>query len=231
MKRYVLGDPHGSYRGLIQCLERSKFNKQKDELIVLGDVVDGWPESVEVIEELLTIPNMIAIMGNHDYWCYNWLRYGWAPEVWLKQGGDSTYNSYKNQENSDKIRDHHKQKYFDKCHAYYIDEHKNVFVHGGFTDINGLGNERLDTYMWDRSLWDKAKSAKKIQLNIVKNYNKVFIGHTSLGDTLPSKQGGNIWNLDTGGGWEGRLTIMDIETEEYWQSDKCSLLYPEVKGR
>lgn len=226
MKRYVLGDPHGSHRGLLQCLERSGFNKQEDELFVLGDVVDGWPESAEVIEELLSIKHMTAIMGNHDFWCYNWMRFGFQPTDWINQGGLATIQSYISKED---LKDKHAREYFGKAHFYYIDQDQNLFVHGGV--FTGAREDSQNTLMWDRSLWNKAKSAKSTQLNIVKGYNKVFIGHTSLEDTIPSKQGGNVWNLDTGSGWEGRLTIMDIETEEYWQSDKCSLLYPEIKGR
>lgn len=228
IRTLVIGDIHGDYRGLIQVLGLCNFDYEKNRLVVLGDVVDGWPETVLVVEELLKIKDMIPIMGNHDFWFYNWCRFGWAPEIWLRQGGQATYDNYKAQENSDELRDKHREKYFDKCHGYYVDDHRNAFVHGGFADINGLGNDRLDTYMWDRDLWDKAKSAKNIQLNITKKYNNLFIGHTSLGNSLPLKKGGNVWNLDTGGGWEGKLTIMDVETEEYWQSDLVNELYPEI---
>ena len=41
----------------------------------------------------------------------------------------------------------------------------------------------------------------------------------------------NVWNLDTGAGYRGRLTIMDIDSKEYWQSDMAILLYPEERGR
>ena len=41
----------------------------------------------------------------------------------------------------------------------------------------------------------------------------------------------NIWNMDTGGGFEGRLTIMDVDTKEFWQSDDLRTLYPNEKGR
>lgn len=41
----------------------------------------------------------------------------------------------------------------------------------------------------------------------------------------------NIWNMDTGGGWSGKISIMDIDTKEYFQSDYCKELYPEEKGR
>jgi len=34
-----MGDIHGSFKALKQCLQRSKFNYQKDRLIVLGDII------------------------------------------------------------------------------------------------------------------------------------------------------------------------------------------------
>jgi len=33
--------------------------------------------------------------------------------------------------------------------------------------------------------------------------------------------------MDTGAGWSGKLTIMDIDTNEFWQSDVVKDLYPE----
>lgn len=236
-RTFALGDPHGGYKALIQVLELCNFNKKLDHLIVLGDVVDGWPDTVEVIEELLTIKNLYPIMGNHDFWCYNWIRYGWRPAIWLMQGGQATVDSYKSkglEERTDelKILTRHKMKYFDKCNAYYIDDRRNAYVHGGYASVSGLGDDSLDTYMWDRDLWDKAKSAKTTQLNMTKMYNKVFIGHTSMGfGSKPLKMGGNVINCDTGGGWEGALSIINVDTEEVFQSDTVKILYPEILGR
>ena len=42
---------------------------------------------------------------------------------------------------------------------------------------------------------------------------------------------GNIFNLDTGAGWDGKLTIMDIDTLRYWQSDNVKTLYKDERGR
>ncbi|NJN40909.1 MAG: hypothetical protein HC811_00350 [Flammeovirgaceae bacterium] len=44
MRRFVLGDIHGAYRALRQCLERASFSYDEDLLIALGDVSDGWPD-------------------------------------------------------------------------------------------------------------------------------------------------------------------------------------------
>ncbi len=83
-------------------------------------------------------------------------------------------------------------------------------------------------------------------------HKEIYIGHTSTGNwkckrhypeyhipeqkakngiiTVPMNRC-NVWNLDTGGGFEGKLTIMDIDTKQFWQSDFVKELYPEEKGR
>lgn len=37
-REFVIGDIHGAYRALRQCLTRSDFNYDHDHLICLGDV-------------------------------------------------------------------------------------------------------------------------------------------------------------------------------------------------
>lgn len=44
MRTLVMGDIHGGYKALMQCLERSKFDYEKDTLIQLGDICDGWSD-------------------------------------------------------------------------------------------------------------------------------------------------------------------------------------------
>jgi serine/threonine protein phosphatase 1 len=41
----------------------------------------------------------------------------------------------------------------------------------------------------------------------------------------------NVWNLDTGAAFTGALTIMDVNTKEFWQSDPLPSLYTDEKGR
>ena len=38
----------------------------------------------------------------------------------------------------------------------------------------------------------------------------------------------NVWNLDTGAGHDGKLTIMDVDTKQFWQSDAVTALYEPV---
>jgi serine/threonine protein phosphatase 1 len=58
-------------------------------------------------------------------------------------------------------------------------------------------------------------------------YRDIFLGHT------PTKQYNsllpvhfcNVWEIDTGAGWGGKLTIMEVDSKEFWQSDMISDLY------
>ena len=40
MKKFAIGDIHGSDHALLQCLKLSDFDKHEDRLICLGDVCD-----------------------------------------------------------------------------------------------------------------------------------------------------------------------------------------------
>jgi serine/threonine protein phosphatase 1 len=223
MKTFAIGDIHGNLKALKQVLQRSAFDKEVDRLFVLGDVCDGWPDVAECVETLLNIPGMIPIMGNHDEWTRDWLKFGIAPLIWVGQGGEATMNSYKECPGAMVT---HLIEYFDKAHYYYVDENNNAYVHGGWASKEGLGNDRSFHYIWDRAMWTALGVSHHYghSANRTKKYNKVFIGHTALGQTKPEKRC-NCWNLDTGAGYAGKLTMMNVETEEYWQSDSNKALY------
>ena len=85
MKRVlVVGDIHGGLRALIQVMERAGVSAD-DELIFLGDYVDGWSDSAAVIDYLMDLAlkqPCVFIKGNHDAWCEDWLRTGiWATAI------------------------------------------------------------------------------------------------------------------------------------------------------
>jgi serine/threonine protein phosphatase 1 len=67
--------------------------------------------------------------------------------------------------------------------------------------------------------------------HMVTPFNEIFIGHTSTTNWSTDKpmNAVNIHNLDTGAGHEGKLTIMDIHSREFWQSDPVGTLYPEKR--
>jgi serine/threonine protein phosphatase 1 len=69
--------------------------------------------------------------------------------------------------------------------------------------------------------------------NRLKHYSEIYIGHTpttNYGCVEPMNVA-NVWNIDTGAAFKGRLSAMDINTKEVFQSDTLPLLYPDEKGR
>jgi serine/threonine protein phosphatase 1 len=261
MRKLVIGDIHGNYKGLIQALERSGFDYDLDTLISLGDVVDGHSESYEVVEELLKIKNLIAIKGNHDDWFNEWIQTGVSPSNW-GQGQSATALSYIKRDPSyshiteanvyniphllkpEDIPASHVE-FFGSQLSYMLDENNNLFIHGGFNRHLDLKQQPEYVFWWDRDLWSQALSFKatkpgglgigdwKPTFKMHGDFKEVFIGHTStqFWDEDKPMNAANIWNLDTGGGWFGKVSIMEVDTKEYWQSDKASELYPEFKGR
>ena len=62
---------------------------------------------------------------------------------------------------------------------------------------------------------------------------EVFVGHTQtatwdLGVPIIADK---LVMIDTGAGFKGRLTLMDVETKDFWQSDKLSRLYTNETAR
>lgn len=262
MRTLVMGDIHGGYKALVQCLERSKFDYENDTLIQLGDVCDGWSEVYECVNELLKIKNLIAIRGNHDAWFETWIKFRQHPTGWL-QGGDGTLISYcreldkmyttgsngyvTNLLPSD-LPEKHYQFFISRQIPYYIDSNNNLYVHGGLNRHYPIDNtiyNSEDVLMWDRDFWMAALSYGQIEkddhikypnrgkFKINGDFKEVFIGHTSTVNWKTDKpiNAANVWNLDTGCGYNGKCTIMDVDTKEYWQSDILTELYINEKGR
>ncbi|TRW22744.1 serine/threonine protein phosphatase [Flavobacterium zepuense] len=239
-KTLVIGDIHGAYKALLQILERANITPN-DRLIFLGDFVDGWGQSPEVIDHLIRLKsthNCVFIRGNHDDLLLGWLKTGQYSEEWFNHGGRSTMDRY-NAMDDDKKQIH--ILFLESLADYYLDDDNRLFVHAGFTNLNGVRHEYFSRmFYWDRTLWETALSLNP-ELSVedplypkrFTHYKEVFIGHTPvtrIGLTVPVQKA-NIWNVDTGAAFKGPLTIMDADTKEYWQSEPAHELYPEEIGR
>jgi serine/threonine protein phosphatase 1 len=211
MKKFVIGDIHGRIEALKQVLKLSNFDYENDKLIILGDVVDGGYNTYEVIEELLKIKNRIFVIGNHDCWVKDYFYFGYQPEVWTSQGGQNTINSYlKRME----IKQSHKD-FFNTGYYWYCEDNM-LFVHGGFDPMLGVEKTDFGIIIWDRDLIKYAQKHK------IYKWKYVFVGHTTtqmFDNKIEPIWLNNLCMMDTGAGWNGKLTIMDIDTKDYWQSD------------
>lgn len=240
MRTLIIGDIHGAYRALTQVLERASLQPD-DQLIFLGDYVDGWSESAQVIEFLIGLSRTnrcLFIRGNHDTWCEDWLRRNYAHEKWLIHGGKSTVESYGDYEEAKWTRH---LDFFSSMKDYHVDASNNLFIHAGFSSMHGPAQEvYASNYSWDRTLWEMALTMDKRIAKDSRSYpkrlklfNEIFIGHTPtiIYDVETPMHAINVWNVDTGAGFYGKVSLLDLETKEFWQSDSVRTLYPGEKGR
>ncbi len=240
MRTLVMGDLHGAHKALLQCLERSKFDRGSDCLILLGDIADGHDGVCECVDCLLTIPNLIALKGNHDQWLREFIDTAYHPVMWnfgavetarsylraCGKNGKIIYKGqgYKTALNPRDIPESHRQ-LFASLQPYHIDNRNRCYVHAGFDPHREFAGQRESVYYWDRDLWLKAQ-AENGEVRMLTDFTDIFLGHTPTlhwGTDQPM-QAGNIYNLDTGCGSTGRLTIMDADTKQYWQSDLVNKL-------
>ncbi len=237
--KIVIGDIHGALQALEQVIAQTKF-LQSDGFIFLGDYVDGWSQSAQVIDYLLVLEKKcpcIFIKGNHDDWCEQWLVEDLADEEWLQHGGEATVKSYMGYGREQK-EEH--ISFFNRMSFFEIDDKNRLFVHAGFSSMHGPLKEHFQSnFFWDRTLWEVALAARHLNKDITSYpkrlslFKEIFIGHTpttNYGSDLPI-QAANVWNVDTGAAFSGRLTAMDIESKNIWQSDPVQSLYPNEKGR
>ncbi len=153
-------------------------------------------------------------------------------------GGKATIESYKSIDNLTKAKH---IEFFEKLRYFYM-ENNSLFVHAGFTSEYGPEKEFYkSTLIWDRTLWEMAVAIDKtISIDSaffpkrLKLFNEIFVGHTptSRYDVFETMNVLNrIWNIDTGAGLQGSLTILNVTTKEFFQSDRVYTLYPAELGR
>ncbi len=240
MRVLAIGDIHGGLKALIQVLNKIEV-KEEDTLIFVGDYVDGWSESAQVIQFLIELSENIKcvfIKGNHDFWCEEWLKSGEVNPTWYMHGGKETIESY--QGFSEDYKKQHLE-FFEKMLLYYLDDENRLFLHAGFTSMHGVSKEVFETtFYFDRTLWEMALTMDKhiekdsaIYPNRLKHYKEIYIGHTptiNFNCDVPMNAI-NVWNIDTGASFTGKLSSVDVKSKEVFQSDNLPALYPNEMGR
>ncbi len=248
-RTFVLGDLHGAARALDQVLDRSGFDLAADRLISLGDICDGWPEVDRCFDRILDLEHLTVVLGNHDVWAARWMRTGEAIIGWHGEGGEGTVASYARRagreppstpkavrELADTVPAEHIA-LLRSTRSYLIetgdDGRRRLFTHAGWDPDRPP--EEQDEYVlrMGRELWFGAvmrEAREGPDTAPLTDFDEVYIGHTPTDGPEPRRVL-DVWNLDQGAGWDGVLTLMDVETHEYWQSDPVGELYPDAKGR
>ena len=256
-RKFVISDVHGGYRGVEQVFNNAKVDLKNDTVIFLGDSLDGWDEHDKIIDLFLKIKNFIFIMGNHDFIFYQWLKTGHHQFDW-SHGGDAVIRAYERLNNKDynikkkeksagfsttlkptDIPKKHK-KFYELARTHYLDEEGRLFLHAGFHRSYQIKDHfpelSRDTFAWDGHILGDAIRAHRNGSCLEyadKDVKRVFVGHTPVnnyGYEAPFV-GMNLIGMDTGGCFKGKISLMDYEKLQTYQSTELYKLYPNQKGR
>ena len=69
MAHYVVGDVQGCFKELEALMTEIDFDKNKDQLIFAGDLVNRGKDSHKVLEFCINNQKSVsAVLGNHDFY-------------------------------------------------------------------------------------------------------------------------------------------------------------------
>lgn len=234
-RRLVVGDIHGCMKQLMAVLTMASFAPGRDTLHSLGDFCDRGHENLAVIEFLMSLDGLVAIAGNHDMFLMDYLYGENESRHWVERcGGDVTYRQFRALDGTRKadVADW-------LCSwpgAIVADTY--IMVHGGIPagwtldDLLSCQNaarphdstrDRGGDLAWDRLYYTSALAFSRGSANPplapFDTDKTIFVGHTPTNDGLPFFcPHYHLVALDTGCGDGGPVTLMDMDSLEYWQA-------------
>ena len=193
------------------------LNNEFDKFFTQEDVLKGENFEEKII---LAITNMIV---DED------LNLKLILSSWYNQGGRNTLLSYVGRTKEDLIR--HRDFLSQQEPFILLEDEKYLFVHGGFDVRKDIRSTDLDFIRWDRTVF---RNTFRNKFDLLHKYNKVFLGHTTtqeINNELVPLVYNDIYAIDTGAGWDGKLSMIDIDSDKIFSSEKSVYYYPEFTGR
>lgn len=245
---FVIGDLHGEYLVLQSLLAAADFDKSKDRLISVGDLVDRGPDSLRCAE-LLYEPWFHAIAGNHDLMAWAYLvdsRPG--AESWLLNNEWRPWCDHLDQSERASCVSAF-QRLAPALEVRLQDGRLVGLVHGAVSMEDSwesiLGStpcpeKAIDNSALGRAVWSmryahaadqitrdpKAKAVKHVEraafaraLEVPAGLDLVVVGHASPAHAKVPTQLERVLFTDTGcGRSKGRLSMINLDTLEYLQA-------------
>ncbi len=205
-----IGDVHGCYDELMALCSMVGL-QDTDHLYFVGDLINKWPRSLDVVEWVRHRPNTWCVLGNHEYFplvsreeCEIFLWECSQMSEWRKNWICTQY------EKSAEIRDclteaWHRDWLLALPHIIERDEF--ILVHGGLHPDHGIETPReISTLirLVDGQPWYDSYTGTK----------PVIYGHWAA-EGLRIRS--NTIGIDTGCCFGGALTAYCLESGEIWQ--------------
>lgn len=230
MRSIVISDIHGYYLTFKALLNQVSFSPCNDQLILLGDYVDGGPASLEVVRLALRLseyPNFRGLGGNHDELFLHWideveypqLKYT-SPQVGGLQTILSFCSSYQPNKNDQEVRQYIKKRYsheisFLRSLSNYYEDDYHIYVHAGIDPKQS--NWQLTShkdFRWIRGRFYKYDGSLPVRKRIIFGHESCAHLHEDEANNMPWF-GKQIIGVDGGIKFGKCLNALIIEDGDY----------------
>jgi serine/threonine protein phosphatase 1 len=212
MKRLIaIGDIHGCIHALDALLDAIRPTLG-DQLVVLGDFIDGGRDTKDVVHRLISLEReceLVVIEGNHEEMLLSAIENPKLRQHWLEVGGIHTLNSYAYLGGIDAIPAEHLA-FIQRARPWHETD-RFLFTHANYDPELGMADQPDYLLRW--ALLEPPYPGPHI------SGKTVIVGHTEQkdGEILDL---GYLKCIDTycqGYGW---LTGLDVLTGEVWQASR-----------
>lgn len=229
---YVLSDIHGNLDRFNSIMKQIKLQPE-DTLYVLGDVVDRYPYGIKILRQLMTMPNVKMLLGNHEYMMLeaigDWLQdsscdsSNWHKNrLWYDNGGRITHSSLK----------HIRKDYRAEIYKYLITLPINIDIEVNGTKFKLVHGSPMENY--SNSYYNQWKYSNEKEFAIWKRWDEtqpvpegciMIFGHTPTCyfqecEPLSIWKSESAIDIDCGCGFEdGRLCALRLDDMQEFYSE------------
>lgn len=235
MATYVISDIHGQYDMFMELLGKIRL-KETDTLYVLGDVLDRGPHPVKVLRKLMEMPNVICMVGNHEFMALECLEFlikeiteenvGELDEIlldnlftWQYNGSETTIDEFSKLSMDEKLEVIDFLREFTVYEEVTVADRDYLLVHAGlgnFDPEKDVEDYSLHDLIWVRADYDRQYFEDRY----------VITGHTPTQAIEGNPRPGFIYRknhhiaIDCGACFSGgRLAAICLDTgEEFYSS-------------
>ena len=231
---YVISDIHGEYGMFEEILEKIRFS-DSDTLFVLGDMIDRGPDPRKVVMKLMSMPNAVCLVGNHELMAIDCLEF-LMQEItdkalkeldqnildnimtWQYNGSRTTIEAFR------RLAPRYREAVLEFMKDLSVYEEVNVGSKEYLLVHAGLGNfspdRDMDDYALDELVWERPD----YRMQYFKD-KLVVTGHTPTQTISENPRPGYIYRvnnhiaIDCGACFEGgRLAALCLDTGEEFYS-------------
>ena len=232
---YVMSDIHGNLERFESIMRQINL-KDEDTLYILGDVIDRYPYGIKILRQIMKMPNVNMLLGNHEYMMMKAIGHcrDAAEERendnyvdlrrWHMNGGDVTHKYLKH------IRKEYRAEIFEYLnnlplnYDVTVNDVKYKLVHA--SPVENFYIDFISKYRYDNetefAVWERWNNYKPIPDGFI-----LIFGHTPT-INFHSKELWELWKderaigIDCGCGYkEGCLACLRLDDMSVFYSEKC----------